>query len=551
MDPAISKPRNPQVAYAMMLAGVGVALLAWLLPVNLKSFSPALLRAAGQGTPAVAELGRQLVETEKIGPAQLVLAAAKLVGDRHADSLTAAVQQLAVQQAGLVAWGGWDPFLEPLFKLHATTTPAVSTPVLNFLIPAQARTSLRTYLGNSRSQGVLAVLHTHGVRDTGRFVPATEVGGQPLDAVILLTALLYQGEHLSPQLQREVRFLAETAAADNQLGELEEVYMNLLSLAQRLDWVQLGELLRHTSDTKTVGEYAHLARVAPAQLPIIYTAALFSDSADRVANYLIKFGQTGAEDLRTALALGQGAVQQLMLRQVPINRGRAPAISELAGIALLHPKLVLGLKYLGYLLGAFLLFRGLERGFFPRLSVDGPTLPRMQSGVLALFAAALIILTTEPYLLKAAPLSEYRFKILIPLLANSAVPPPIDSNSATAMQTSTIVSIGIFALLQVAIYLFCLRKLNEIHREQLPPLLKLRLVENEDNLFDSGLYVGMMGTAAALVLQVLGVIDHNLLAAYASNLFGLVCVALIKIRHVRGFKRRLILEAETASARAS
>ena len=175
----------------------------------------------------------------------------------------------------------------------------------------------------------------------------------------------------------------------------------------------------------------------------------------------------------------------------------------------------------------------------------------MQSGVLALFAAALFIFATEPYLLNAAPISEYRFKIVIPLLANSAVPPPIDSNSVTAMQTSTIVSIGIFALLQVAIYLFCLRKLNEIYREQLPPMLKLRLVENEDNLFDSGLYIGMMGTATALVLQVLGVIDHNLLAAYASNLFGLVCVALIKIRHVRGFKRRLILEAETASARAS
>ena len=30
----------------------------------------------------------------------------------------------------------------------------------------------------------------------------------------------------------------------------------------------------------------------------------------------------------------------------------------------------------------------------------------------------------------------------------------------------------------------------------------------------------MMGTAAALVLQVLGVIPPNLLAAYSSNLFG-------------------------------
>ena len=52
------------------------------------------------------------------------------------------------------------------------------------------------------------------------------------------------------------------------------------------------------------------------------------------------------------------------------------------------------------------------------------------------------------------------------------------------------------------------------------------------------------GTATALVLQVLGVIQPNLLAAYSSNLFGIVCVALIKIRHVRPFKRQLILAGQ-------
>ena len=113
------------------------------------------------------------------------------------------------------------------------------------------------------------------------------------------------------------------------------------------------------------------------------------------------------------------------------------------------------------------------------------------------------------------------------------------------MNTSTIVTIGIFAVLQVVMYFICLQKINQIDQQDVPPLLKLRLMENEDNLFDCGLYVGMMGTAAALVLQVLGVIDPNLLAAYSSNLFGLLCVALVKIRHVRGFKRRLILEQES------
>jgi hypothetical protein len=33
------------------------------------------------------------------------------------------------------------------------------------------------------------------------------------------------------------------------------------------------------------------------------------------------------------------------------------------------------------------------------------------------------------------------------------------------------------------------------------------------------------------------------LAAYSSNLFGIVCVALVKIRHVRPYKRKLIVES--------
>ena len=93
-------------------------------------------------------------------------------------------------------------------------------------------------------------------------------------------------------------------------------------------------------------------------------------------------------------------------------------------------------------------------------------------------------------------------------------------------------------------YFTCLLKIREVARTSLPPLVKLRLMENEENLFDGGLYVGIGGTATALVLQVLGVIEPNLLAAYSSNLFGITCVALVKIRHVRPYKRQLILEGQ-------
>jgi hypothetical protein len=43
---------------------------------------------------------------------------------------------------------------------------------------------------------------------------------------------------------------------------------------------------------------------------------------------------------------------------------------------------------------------------------------------------------------------------------------------------------------------------------------------------------------------VLNIIQPNLLAAYSSNLFGIICVALVKIRHVRPYKRTLILESQ-------
>ncbi len=538
----------PPAAPALIFAGAVIAVLAWMLPVSLKSVSRALLRSAGTGTASVAAFGRDLVDSEKIGPALLVFDVAQAIGDPRAPALKRALDDLSSRQPALVAWGGWDAALDPLFNLRQKTPHASSTPVVTFLIPDHAREAARAYLSNSGSLGVQAVLRTRDVAATGRFVPATRAGGQPLDALILLTGLLYQGEHLSPTLQREVRSLAEAAVQHNELGDLEGFYLDLLSLGRRLDWTQLTELLRRTDNVRTVGEYAHLARVAPDQLPNIYTAALLSDSADRVATYLIRYGKAGSEDLNTALAEGQGAVNLLLQRAVPVNRSPGPAMGAAAALVLEHPRLMLAAKYAGYILGLFLLLKGLDlwvvepAGRGPRAGAQ----QHARAGILAVVMSALLIVATEPFLLKAAPSSEYRLRMAIPMLAatsSQASPPPQNSKPAT-METSTLVSIGVFAALQVAMYMACLRKIREIESQDAPPLLKLRLMENEENLFDSGLYVGMMGTAAALVLQVLGVIEPNLLAAYSSNLFGIICVALVKIRHVRGFKRRLILEGQ-------
>lgn len=533
----------PLGAPLWLLGGVLALTLAWLLPYNLGSLTVSVLRSAGENTSSVARLGLDYVRSEKSGPAALLLQAAESLGSPEAPLLTQELQQLTRSQGGLAAWGGWDPFIDPVFKPRKEDAAQAHTPVIQQCITSQARKDLRSYLSNSRSQGVLTLLALREAEHTGRFVPANRPGGQVLDSLELLAAFLYQGEHLSPALQRELRSLAEQTVATGDLQALEPVFADLLSLAKRLDWTQLCELLRRTEDTKTLGEYAQLARVASEDFALIYAAALFS-SADRVAAYLMEYGKAGLEDLRLAMSLDQGAARLLLERHLPINRAAGRDLGALATLGLLHPHIALGMRWLCFFLGAFAMLRGVDRLFIRDQAGFGPALPHLKAGALAVLLAGLLAISTEPFLLKAAPISEFKARLSLPVLATLAPELPDSPSNHTSMDTTTLLSIGFFAALQIAMYLICLAKIREIDRKALSPLVKLELMQNEENLFDGGLYIGIGGTATALVLQVLQIIEPNLLAAYSSNLFGITCVALVKIRHVRPYKTALILAGQ-------
>ncbi|HVZ65205.1 MAG TPA: hypothetical protein VG936_11585 [Lacunisphaera sp.] len=550
-----ASPNTPEVRAApwQLWFALGLALLAlaWLLPVNVKSLNTALLREAGRDTLSVSGFGRELLDLDKPGPAALALDAARKAGDPGAGALGVVFDSFARNHPDMIPWGGWDVALEPLVASRSGAASPESQPVLRFLVLQQSRDNLRRYLAVSRLPAVQTLLKTAELTTTQRFVPAQRPGGQPLDAVILLSAYLWQTEHLSASLQREVRGLAETAIATGQMGALEDFYLDILALGQRLNWIQLSELLRTTGSLGTVGQFAHLARIAPEHLSVIYTAALMARSADSVAHYLITFGRPGAEQLQLALSFGQGAVQQLVARQVPVTRGAGPEFEVGAAFALRHPELALLAKYAAFFLGVFLLLRGIDRRLF--LSVESAlrsAFPRMGSSLIALILTFIFFAFSEPYLLKAAPVSEYTLKFAVPIVGDLAAPAAAASasNPTNHMELSTVLSITIFAAVQMGMYVVCLLKISEVSRQPVPSATKLRLMENEENLFDGGLYIGIAGTATALVLQVLHVIDANLLAAYSSNLFGIVCVALVKIRHVRPYKRQLILEIQQPAA---
>lgn len=539
-------PDFQRVAFFAVLSGF-LLLLGTLVPANWKSVHPALLERAGQGTPTAASLGLAAVNAQRPGVANLALSAAMAVKDEQVAKLTAELAALEAQR-GWTTWGGRDPFVESVFKDKSVARPA-SEVILPFLLTETNRAVLRGYLATSRSPGVQAILQTRELSSTTQFVPVSRPGGQPFEATILLTALLYQGERFSALLAQDIRAVAEKANETRLAGEWESVCMDVLTLARRMDWMQLSELLRQVPSAKSLNDFAQLAKTAPDNFAVLYTSSLLTKAPDKVAGYLLRFGKTGADDLTKALAHGEGAVRLLVERSLPLGPARTVP-GFLAGWTLAAPRGMLTAKVICFLLagfGFFLVWRELSPVQTGSRSTAGARMIHGQRAVVALALGLMLLAAGEPFLLKPLGSPEFRLRLKLPVLTNSPVPTD-KTETATKikprMDLSTILSVVLFAALQVAVYAICIMKIREIEMSTASPQLKMRLMENEENLFDSGLYVGIAGTATALVLQVLQVIEANLLAAYASNLFGIVTVAFVKIHHVRAAKRRLILESQ-------
>jgi hypothetical protein len=99
-------------------------------------------------------------------------------------------------------------------------------------------------------------------------------------------------------------------------------------------------------------------------------------------------------------------------------------------------------------------------------------------------------------------------------------------------------------VLQALLYCACLVKLAEIRRQNVPPRVRLRLLENEEHLFDAGLYLGFGGTIVCLILASMGLTQFSLMAAYSCTSFGILFVSIFKIFQLRPVRRQLLLQAE-------
>ncbi len=538
----------------LLLFGAGI-------PVHFRALAPSVLTEAGRGSDTIVDLASSYLDAGKIGPVELFLN----LGFSEVDegSVRERRQLLHKTHPAYRLSGGPAPYFEQFLNLlEEGGLEEKAMKVIPFLLHSGYREHLLGFLEHSSNSTVGSLLSSRALTSVTRFMPVSTAAGQPLDATILMTALLVQGDDFSPELTRELKKVAEGAGRGERsaVDRLEGAYLSLLAFGRRMNWVQLAEW---TSRFRTLDEMEGAAAVIrrhAREVPLFYSLILLVGEPGAIVRYSEEFGQGGRNDLKFALPAGAGAVKELIKHGKPIYR--PPAIFEavdrltewvrqapLLSFTHRHPQAAINLKILimlaaGYALSLFL-SNLLEFSSHRRVVSRLNPLVVLRNSIVALFFAITLWVMMEPALFDPGPEPKAKLRLVFDVVNR---PEALKSqNLLTPMLDQiTILIILIFFLLQLIVYVFCLIRISEIKRRDANSDLKIRLLENEDNLFDLGLYIGLGGTVASLILLAIDVVQASLIAAYSSTLFGIIFVAILKVFHVRPYRRTLILGIESS-----
>ncbi len=302
-------------------------------------------------------------------------------------------------------------------------------------------------------------------------------------------------------------------------------------------------------------------------LQIVYSATLLSGNPSGilrfVSNYPVyqKDGDEDAveqslNDLKLAMSHGKGALDYLLERNKPIHQsGFAVSFVEpifpflggglLTSLSHKHRDLSITLK-IALLIASFfclLLFisKTLPRPSYQRASSHYALRWTRRFSASALFAL-IGVLALEPTLLQT-PRGQVSVAGFDFALANLLAYANEESMADQNLTIVTAIVAGVFLLIQIVIFMICMSRVSQIKNEELKAGLKLGLLDNEENLFDLGLYVGLGGTVLSLILLlVLDVKQDALIGAYTSTLFGILFVAALKIVIIRPYRNHLLVK---------
>ncbi|MEI6343005.1 MAG: hypothetical protein WCR07_13730 [Verrucomicrobiota bacterium] len=535
----VSSPGRPAawIALASLLAG-----FAWGIPARLLWLHPSALEAAGHGTPGTVARAEAWLGEGKAGPAAWLALAAAEAGLPGTNTLSARVTA-SMTRPDARTWGGAPSVALPGVGPPAGAQAPTALPAAELFLPEEARRRWRQRVEASRSPGALAIWQARSFAPR-RFVAVGKPGGQALEATVLLLATLQEQGLLSEGLGASVQALAANARPGQPAEGWEQACLDVLVLSRRLDWTTLGTLLREMPDAMALRDWTSVVQRDAAALPVLLATSLLSGRPGSMATRWMAGDGDARKALRKALAGGEGSARWLGRFKEPVLEG-AWGWPGMGAWTAREPA-VAGWLRLG-LLGASALIAGLGMALAIGTSVEGAGFPARRAMALTWVAAALLIVPAEPPPRRSSQRPRLEVKLAAPDGA-AGTARAAAKQERWRMEPSTLGTIAIFGALQAAVYVACRRKISEIVTMDETAATRLRLLENEENLFDAGLYVGIAGTATALVLQVLHFVEANLLAAYSSNLMGIVTVALVKIVHVRQARRGLIMEARPVTA---
>ena len=528
-------------------------------PYYFRGISPALVRKAGENTQQIRDLAVEQTNYGRISPVFQFnyTVDAPVLNDR--------LIQLAKENQTYYFTGGSAPYVEEIVRrldLHEKDYPSPTT-VVELFTPKTHREYISDFLSRSRNANVLDILKTREMKGTVLFSPVDSASGTPLDIAILTTALLIQAEETPRPVATELAAIARAAVDGDPaaLERIENIYLSILTFGKRFQWVSLCELMRVLPSTTSIQQTAALFRKYPNDKSLLLTVLLLNKNPSQVFEFIERYGKEAMKDLHEAVPGGNGSVALLIDRMSPIYRPHAwnqwldrlqtlVLSTPIYRIAISNPGLTAVIK-LFFLFSAGLSFIILLRLIAHQANSNyrswvASFLANIGNITIAAVFSISAWLALEPEFLK----QQFKDSSLIPI--HFAAANPFENLKTDAMNNMhidqvTLLILGLFFILQVAIYAYARVRLQEIKKQDLAPEIKLRLIENEDNLFDSGLYVGLGGTVASLIMLALHIVEASLMAAYASTLFGILFVAILKIFNVRPYRSELIMQIKPPS----
>jgi hypothetical protein len=550
-----------RAVWFLVCAILGLMMLVFglLVPAHLRAVDSSVIEQAGRDTPAFTERGLALAGEKKLGAAQLYLQAAQARGLPGQEQLVGAVHELVAQHPDLIALGHDEPGLKILFGTTRVSTNSQSEPFTEFVVRQENRQRAIGLLNASPNPVVQELLRFRARTNTAIFSPSASAAGQALDAAVSVCGLLLERGQLAAGLSNAVLVLAADANSGRNSQSLEQLLLDVMSLGQRFNLGQLVAFIGSIEDAETLSRLAGFVRKGYS-LPVLFCAVELSSKPADVAKYLMNYSQTGLWDLGESFRFGAGGVNELLRRNQPLHVSslrqgvvaRAPfdtAFAIMSGYGLRTPRLALTVKWLLYLGSGFLLAAAIR--YARRVSeLERPLQVRglhfARESLFALGFLFVVLLLSEPFLAQDSQKAVMPFRLRVPTVGDAGQTGSASTEPSIMNQTNlNLLTMLLFFIIQGLLYTACLVKLAEIRRQNVPPRIKLKLLENEDHLFDAGLYLGFLGTIVSFVVYSLWAAHQfSLMVAYSSTSFGIIFVSVFKICHLRPLRRKILMEAE-------